>query len=30
MEESMQMIVGLQLEAHTQSSQYVLNEVNLV
>ena len=30
MEESMQMIGGLQLVARTQSSQYVLNEVNWV
>ena len=29
-EESMQMIGGLQLVACTQSSQYVLNEVNWV
>jgi len=29
-EESMQMIGGLQLVARTQSSQYVLNEVNWV
>ena len=29
-EESMWMIEGFQLVAHTQSSQYVLNEVNWV
>ena len=29
-EESMQMIGGLQLVARTQSSQYVLNEINWV
>jgi len=29
-DESMQMIGGLQLVARTQSSQYVLNEINWV